>query len=161
MRCLQSIVSLAALVMSFGAALSNTPAQRATEPALEQAAYLAQTTVMTIHDAKISNNYMVLWDLASPSMQSKHTSTDLANSVRSARAKNFDLFLAASSMPHLTRTPIVIVDGKLSVVGFFAARPEHIKFDFVFEAVAGVWRIAHLVIAMERRVGENASPAAR
>jgi hypothetical protein len=141
---------LAGLAMTafFNLGLAVAHAQQPADPAVGQAAYLVRTTIMSIHDANRSNNYSVLREMASPSLQATYAAADLAVLFSALRAKNFDLFTAASSSPQLTQPPLLTADGKMRVTGYFPTRPETIKFDLVFEAIGGVWRIADVGIAM-------------
>ena len=109
--------------------------------------YLIRATLLTLSDANRSGNYSVLRDLAAPEFQAKNTAADLAQAFADMRRRKVDLFAAALAVPQLTAAPAIHAGGKLHLSGLFPTRPLQIKFDLMFEASAGQWKLLGLAIA--------------
>ena len=126
------------------------PATSAPAPlsvSVEQVFYLTRSTLLTLNDANRSGNYSVLRDLAAPGFQAHNTAADLAVNFTDLRRRNFDLFAAALIPPQLIAAPTVDAEGKLHLSGLFPTRPLQIRFDLIFEVVAGQWKLFGIAIA--------------
>jgi hypothetical protein len=130
-------------------AAPTTPAapQQSLPVSIEQALYLIRSTLLTLNDANRSGNYSVLRDLAAPDFQARNTAADLAISFTDLRRRNFDLFAVALAAPQLTATPALDANRMLRLTGLFPTRPLQIKFDLMFQAVNGQWRLDGIAIA--------------
>lgn len=114
---------------------------------IEQALYLIRSTLLTLNDANRSGNYTVLRDLASPAFQAKNSAADLAQSFADLRRRNFDLFAVAIAAPRLAAPPALDSNGMLRLAGFFPTRPLQIRFDLLYQAVDGKWRLFGISVA--------------
>jgi len=137
----------------------TAPAKKKKEPAttaapqpalpvsLEQALYLIRSTLLTLNDANRSGNYTVLRDLAAPGLQTQNSAADLAQIFADLRRRKFDLFAVALTAPQLTAAPAVDADRMLRLTGFFPTRPLQIRFDLLYQNVAGQWRLFGISVA--------------
>ncbi|WP_441232911.1 hypothetical protein [Bradyrhizobium sp. 930_D9_N1_4] len=123
------------------------PAQPSLPVTLEQALYLIRSTLLTLNDANRTGNYTVLRDLAAPDFQARNTAADLGLNFLDLRRRNFDLYGAALLAPQFTEAPSLDQRGMLHLAGHIPTQPQQIKFDLMFQIVAGQWRLFGIAIA--------------
>ncbi|WP_454628116.1 hypothetical protein [Bradyrhizobium cenepequi] len=130
-------------------AAPGTPAspKRPAQVSIDQATLLVRATLLTLNDANRSGNYTVLRDLAAPEFQAKNSAADLALVFTEMRQTNLNLFSVILLTPQLTAAPEVDTGGRLRLSGFVPSRPKQVKFDLVFEATAGQWKLLNIGIS--------------
>ena len=120
---------------------------------------------MALNDANRTGNYSVLRDLAGPRFQSLNSAARLADTFRGFREANLDLSRAALASSDLATTGVRERDGILVLAGRLplqaaGGEAEHqssskavpsLRFDLVFEPVAGHWRLLTLSVAVGDR----------
>ena len=129
------------------AAPGAPPLQRPLPVSIEQALYLIRSTLLTLNDANRSGNYTVLRDLAAPDFQARNNAAELAQIFSDLRRRNFDLYGAALLAPQLSDIPALDQVGILHLSGVIPTRPLQIKFDLLYQVVAGQWRLYGISIA--------------
>lgn len=148
-----ALLSAAFLAGSAAMAAAGPPTDR--PPATittAQALSLVQSTLMSIHDANQSGNYTVLKDLGSPAFQ-KRPANELAKLFGPLRARNLDLFSAASITPNFSGLTLDTPD-RLHARGTFPTRPHQVVFDFEFERVDNVWKHSKLSLGLKPAVAQ-------
>lgn len=147
------------------AAAAGMPAKSAAVPAPAKSAQpsvpppetmlaLVRTNVLALDHALRSNNFAVLHTMASPFLQQRLTVEQLAQAFAGLRAQRPDLVAVAVSTPVLTAQPTVLQNGMLRLVGQFPTQSQKIRFEMLYEATRGEWRLAGM------DVGAGDAPAA-
>ena len=121
-------------------------------PVMEQsqADFLARSSLMSIHDAMMADNYTVLRDLGSPSFH-VHSAGDLARNLQQLKARKLDLASAAMMTLRLTNLAASPDGRRVSFRGTFDTAPEAVEIDFTFERVGQHWRHAALNVSLVAR----------
>ena len=125
------------------AAPGAPPLQRPLPVSIEQALYLIRSTLLTLNDANRSGKR----DLAAPDFQARNNAAELAQIFSDLRRRNFDLYGAALLAPQLSDIPALDQVGILHLSGVIPTRPLQIKFDLLYQVVAGQWRLYGISIA--------------
>jgi hypothetical protein len=125
-------------------------------PPAETLLALVRTNLIALDHACRTGNFAVLRDLSGPYLRSRLTSEALAASFANVCASKSDLVAVAIVTPMITEPPAFLGNGMLRLVGTFAIRPASIRFEMLFEASGGEWRLAGMNVAT---VAAAASPS--
>lgn len=125
--------------------VTNTPAPAPLAVSRGQAVYLVRSTLMMLNDANRSGNYTVLRDLSAPDFQSRNSVADLALTFSDLRRRKFDFFAVSFTVPQMS-DPTIQADGRVRLTGLFPTQPLQIKFDMIFQVVAGEWRLSAIAV---------------
>jgi hypothetical protein len=159
----------AAAFLIAGPAVAQTPAAPppAEAPAppslsrsdLELVVTLLRNTLVALHQANITGNYTVLRDLGAPGFRDSNNAARLAEIFTQIRAREVDLSRVVLLDPQLTDARIN-PDGMLYLAGALATEPVSVRFELLYEAVEGVWRVFGISIAPETGLQPGAAPGA-
>jgi hypothetical protein len=108
---------------------------------------LVYSSIAALDHANQTGNYSVLRDLGAPSFQANNTSATLGTIFQALRSQNVDLSYALILSPNFEFAPVLVQGGLLRVRGSFPLRPQAIGFDFLFQNVAGQWRMFGVAVA--------------
>ncbi len=109
---------------------------------------LIRATLLAVAQANATGNYSVLRDLGVPSFQMANTSARLAEVFATLRRRKLDLTPVLFYEPKLVRSPAIDENRRLRLTGFIDSRPEQVRFDMLFESLAGQWRLFGLAVDM-------------
>jgi hypothetical protein len=168
----RSLAVLALLIA--GPALAQTPAPppasppEAAAPAssgppslsrsdLELVVTLLRNTLSALHQANITGNYTVLRDLGAPGFRDTNTAARLAEIFALIREREVDLSRVVLLDPQLTDARIN-PNGMLYLAGGLATEPVAVKFELLYEAIEGTWRLFGISIAPETGLQPGAPP---
>lgn len=129
---------------------SGAAAPQFSVPSPETLLALVRTNLLALDHALRTNNFAVLHALGSPYLQSKLSVDGLAQAFAQLRAQRPDLAAVAIVTPALTEQPAIVQNGMLRLVGAFPLQPQQIRFEMLFEASAGEWRLAGMNVAAVR-----------
>jgi hypothetical protein len=135
---------------------TTLPSSTLQVPAPETQLIMIRSTLLALTQANSSNNYTVLNALGSPTFRNSNTPTRLAQVFESFRANNIDMAPLALVMPQATQPPR-IENGRLRMVGLFPTQPLSVKYDLMYEPVAGLWRLYGLSVNLDRAIAPVAS----
>jgi hypothetical protein len=108
---------------------------------------LVYSSIAALDHANQTGNYSVLRDLGAPSFQASNTSATLGTIFQAFRNQNVDLSYALILSPNFEFAPAIVQGGLLRVRGSFPLRPQAIGFDFLFQNIAGQWRMFGVAVA--------------
>jgi hypothetical protein len=112
---------------------------------------LVRTTLVALHQANMTGNYTVLRDIAAPDFHDHNSAADLARIFGPIRDKHIDLAEAVLLDPHISDLK-VLPNKLLHVSGWLATRPTPIAFEFLFQPIAGTWRLYGIAVDPARQV---------
>jgi hypothetical protein len=115
-------------------------------PSPETLLALVCTNLLALDHAPRTNNFSVLHALAGPHLRTRLTIEGLAL----LRAQRPDLAVVAIATPILSEQPQIAPNGMLRLVGAFPVQPQQIRFEMIFEAFGGEWRLAGMNVAAVR-----------
>lgn len=121
-------------------------AQGSVVPKTEALLMMIRTTLIALNHANRTGNYTVLRDLAAPSFQATNNPARLGQIFAKLRSKNLDLSPIVLVSPQLSAKPAITAQGMLHIRGVFPTRPLQINFEFLFQPVAGHWRLFGLSV---------------
>jgi hypothetical protein len=128
---------------------------------------LIRSTLIALDQANKTGNYTVLRDIGSPAFQN-NTAAQLGDIFASQRRDKLDLSGVAVLEPQLTLLPEIEPNGMLRMMGFFPSVPAQVKFELLYAAVGGQWRLYGLSVALAQSgpvapqaVPQAAAPQAR
>jgi hypothetical protein len=116
-------------------------------PAPETMLALVRTSLLALDHALRTGNFTVLHGLGSPFLQQRLSVDQLARAFVALREKRPDLAAIAVATPMLTQQPLILENGMLRLTGHFPTRKQDIRFEMVFEAASGEWRLAGMDVA--------------
>ncbi len=119
---------------------------------------LVRATISALNQANFTGNYTVLRDLGAPSFRNANTATRLADLFSNLRNQNLDLGPLLVVDPVFTEPSRITNRGMLSLDGYFPTRPRRVTFGFLFEAVAGRWRLFGMTVNTEPAPKASAAP---
>ena len=119
---------------------------------------LVRAAISALNQANITGNYTVLRDLGAPSFRNANTATRLAELFSNLRDQNLDLGPLLVVNPVFTEPSRITNRGMLSLDGYFPTRPRRVTFGFLFEAVAGRWRLFGMAVNTEPAPKASAAP---
>ncbi len=99
--------------------------------------------------ANFTGNYSVLRDLGSPAFRRANTSARRAVVFSDLRNQNLELGPLLVINPVFTPPPHFDETGTLHLSGYFPTRPERVKFELLYEAVANRWRLFGISVNTE------------
>ena len=99
--------------------------------------------------ANFTGNYSVLRDLGSPAFRRANTSARLAVVFSDLRNQDLELGPLLVVDPVFTPPPHFDETGTLHLSGYFPTRPERVKFELWYEAVANRWRLFGMSVNTE------------
>lgn len=120
---------------------------------------LVRTNLIALDHACRTGNFSVLRELSGPFLRSKLSVDALASSFANLCASKADMVAVSIVTPTLTEQPALVANGMLRLVGSFAIRPSDIRFEMLFEAAGGEWRLAGMNVAATGRPAEPGQPA--
>jgi hypothetical protein len=118
-------------------------------PPAEAQLILIRSTLIALSQANKTNNYSVLNTLGSPTFRSSNPTTRLTQVFESFRANNIDLSPVTLVMPQATQPP-KIENGRLRLIGLFPTQPMQVRYDLMYEPVAGVWQLFGLAVNLDK-----------
>jgi hypothetical protein len=125
-------------------AQSGSPQQakpQASMPDAHRLGILIHTSLIALNQANLTGNYSVLRDLAAPGFQSANSTAKLADIFSHLRGQKLDLSPIVLFTPKLVRHPAIDERGLLTLSGFFDTQPLQVRFELLFQPVAGQWRL--------------------
>lgn len=109
---------------------------------------LARSILIAVHQANVTGNYTVLRDLGAPAFHDRNTAADLAESFAPIRKARIDLSTAASTPPEITGLRLDS-QGVLDLSGRLKTPTGPVRFEMLFQPVAGAWRLFGVSLAPE------------
>ncbi|WP_139141444.1 hypothetical protein [Pseudohongiella acticola] len=140
-------IVLAVLLLCSSAPGLAVAQQAAPVPDESTLARLVWTSMVAVDSANRTGNYSVLHALGSPDFQNSNTVADLAQLFRTLRENRVDVGRAILLEPEYHIAPAIDQDGVLRLRGGFEFRPQAIRFDILFQNIAGGWRIFAISVA--------------
>lgn len=122
---------------------------------------LVYSAIAALDQANQTGNYSVLRDLGAPSFQANNNSAALGTIFQPLRNLNVDLSYALVLSPNFDFPPAIVQGGLLRVRGSFPFRPQAIGFDFLFQNVAGQWRLFGIAVAPIAAQQQQSAPPRR
>jgi hypothetical protein len=109
---------------------------------------LIRSTLLALDQANKTGNYTVLRDLGAPGFQAPNTAARLGEIFASLRRDKIDLSGVAALDPQLTLLPQIEDHGMLHMTGFFPSVPTQVRFDLLYAAVEGQWRLFGISVGL-------------
>jgi hypothetical protein len=104
-------------------------------------ATLIRTTLVALDQANVTGNYTVFRELAAPSFRERNSDASLALIFASLRSANIDLSAVVVLEPQLTAQPAIDNNHTLHIQGTLATKPAAVRFELLFQAIEGRWRL--------------------
>jgi hypothetical protein len=104
-------------------------------------ATLVRTTLVALDQANVTGNYTVFRELAAPSFRERNSDASLAVIFASLRQANIDLSAVVVLEPQLTAPPSLDNNHALHIEGTLATKPAPVRFELLFQAIEGRWRL--------------------
>jgi hypothetical protein len=120
---------------------------------------LTRTALVAVHQANVTGNYTVLRDLGAPDFRDRNSAADLAAIFASIRQLKIDLSVAVLLDPQISQATMTDRN-LLHVVGALATKPVPVRFELLFQPLAGTWRIYGVAIVPVQGEGAPAAPLA-
>ena len=118
----------------------------ATIPDENELLVLIRTSLLTLNDAILTDNFTVLRDRISPTVRAQNTSGRLSQIFSPLTAQRLNLSAVAILSPELTKAPSIDADNRLHVSGFYPGDGIQTNFDLTFEMVRRRWRLYGLSV---------------
>lgn len=115
---------------------------------------LIRDTLSAFNQANITNNYSVMYALASPSFRVSNKPERLSQLFAVYRVTKVDLAPILYLEPILAHPP-VIEDRRLRLVGSFPPKPVEVTFDLTFERSGGVWRLFGIAVGLSQKQSDT------
>lgn len=150
-----------AVLMVF-AHLSQLSAQVDADPAIPrgpEAAALIRSTLVTLNDANLTENYSVLRAMAAPDFQARFSVEQLVLLFRGMRARHIDLSGALTLEPVIEGARFHTGQKILQVHGVVHTKPVQLRFGFSYQSIAGKWKLYGLTLDFEVRSREPGAAA--
>jgi hypothetical protein len=122
---------------------------------------LVWSAMAALDHANQTGNYSVLRDLGAPSFQAGNSAATLGAVFASIRNQNIDLGYSLVTTPVFQFPPALAQGGLLRIRGVFPLRPTAIGFDFLFQNIAGQWRLFAIAVVPLVAGGQQAAPIRR
>jgi hypothetical protein len=90
---------------------------------------------------EVERNYTVFRELAAPSFRERNSDATLAVIFASLRQANIDLSAVVVLEPQLTAPPSIDNNHALHIEGTLATTPAPVRFELLFQAIEGRWRL--------------------
>jgi hypothetical protein len=120
---------------------------QAVMPDGEKILMLIRTALLTLNDAIQTGNFTVLRDRAAPSFRETNSAARLSEIFSSLVSQGIDLSAVATLGPKLTQPPSLDPQSHmLRLAGVFPGKTVQIRFDILFQPVAGRWRLFGLSV---------------
>ena len=119
---------------------------------------LVRASISALNQANFTGNYAVLRDLGAPGFRNANTAAQLAVAFSDLRNQNIELRPLLVIDPVFTPPPRFTKRGKLHLSGYFPSRPQRVKFELWYEAVAGRWRLFGISVNTEPAKAASAAP---
>ena len=126
---------------------SKTVTTAASKKANNAVVMLLRGVIVGINQANFTNNYSVIWGMASPQLKSRMSPLDLSSAFSELRRKKIDLSPVINTSPKFANGTNTQSREQLRLRGFFPTRPLNVQFDLTFKAVNGFWLIDAISIA--------------
>ncbi len=126
-------------------------------PGLETITMLVRTTLIAVNQGNDTGDYTVLYALASPQLKNTTTIEQLAEALKSFRARGIDLSPVAIVPPQFVQNPQLDKEGVLRLLGFFPTRPLQIRFSLAYRQIDDVWRLEGLSVDTAQAPPEQAA----
>ncbi|MDR2000208.1 MAG: hypothetical protein LBP94_01555 [Zoogloeaceae bacterium] len=126
---------------AFAQAPTNQPA--AAKPAQidrNSMLMMIRSTLLALDHANKTGNYTVLRDIGSPAFQN-NTAARLSEIFTKQRNERLNLTGVAVLEPKMTVPPQIDANGMMRMSGVFQIEPSPLKFDLLFVAEGGQWRL--------------------
>jgi hypothetical protein len=116
-------------------------------PSPETMLALVRTSLIALDHALRTGNFTVMLALGAPFLQANFTPERLAAAFANLRSQRPDLAATTIVTPQLTEAPVIAPNGMLRLAGGFPTRPNEIRFEMMFQAAGGEWRLAGMNVA--------------
>ncbi len=126
-------------------AAAVAPVQAVQPPSAEQIVVLVRSALLTLNDALRTGNYSVLHAVAAPGFQASNSPEKLAQVFAQLASQHLDLSPAAILKPEFVSVPTVDAQNMLRIKGYFPGQVQ-LNFEFLFQPVAGQWRMFGLAV---------------
>lgn len=120
---------------------------------------LVWSTMIAVDQANKSGNYSVLRDLAAPGFQASNDPARLTQIFAGLRATNIDLSNTLLLAPTYTARPTMVQPDVLRMQGYFGLRPASVRFELIFQWIAGRWRLFGVSIVPFQMPADQGAPA--
>lgn len=112
---------------------------------------LVRTALLTLNDALQTGNFTVLRDMGAPGFREANSAARLAMSFSNLMSQNIDLSAVATIAPQLTDAPALDPQtNMLRLKGVFPGQPVQIRFELLYQPVAGRWRLFGISVQPEQ-----------
>lgn len=115
----------------------------------DHARALANSTLLALHHANMTDNYTVLHQLSAPAFQAVNSAQRLSLIFKETRRRQLDLSVAAHTQPQWIAPPAVAANGQLHMKGFYPAAGGRLYFDLVYASHEGKWRLLGISVSMQ------------
>lgn len=120
---------------------------------------LVWSTMIAVDQANKSGNYSVLRDLAAPGFQASNDPARLTQIFAGLRSTNIDLSNTLLLAPTYTARPTMVQADVLRMQGYFGLRPASVRFELIFQWIAGRWRLFGVSIVPFQMPADQGAPA--
>lgn len=126
--------------------VATQPGAGVTIPEENEILVLIRTSLLTLNDAILTDNFTVLRDRISPTVRAQNTAGRLSQIFAPLTAQRLNLSAVAILSPKLTKPPSTDADNRLHVSGFYPGDEVQTNFDITFEMVRRRWRLHGLSV---------------
>lgn len=128
-------------------------------PDAEKIVILVRTALLTLNDAVQTGNFTVLRDRGAPGFREANSAARLSQIFSSLMSQGIDLSAVATLSPQLSETPTLDPQSNmLRLKGTFPGKPVQIRFELIFQPIAGRWSLFGLSVQPEQSAAETPAP---
>lgn len=125
----------------------NGPTGSVSMPSPDVLVMMVRSTLAGVNQANFTENYGVLYDMTTPSLQDRVSEPRFRAAFARLRQQNLDLSPVLVLSPQFTAEPVLTRQGVLKLTGFFPSRPLRIGFTIDYRPMDGVWLIDALSVS--------------
>jgi len=124
-----------------GATLLAAPAlAENTVPSEQLQEMLIKTALLTLNDADLTGNFVVLHDKLSKQLREKFTPDQLKDGFKVFVEQRADWSIIASLPPVATSKATIDARGALLLRGYFDSKPNRLRYELDFVSSEGEWK---------------------
>jgi hypothetical protein len=119
-------------------------------PTVQSQEILIKTALLTLNDADVTGNYVVLHAKLSKPFREQFTADQLKNGFKSMVEQKADWALIAAMPPVATAEAAIDERGWLILRGYFDTKPSRLNYDLAFVPSEGQWKPIKLAVDLKQ-----------